>query len=302
MLEKNVNKCDNCGSKNLVVDEQKGEVICSECGSVVEDSLKDLGPDWTDFRNDKETSKRAGPPTDPLQYDRGLTTQIQRKLVDGKGKSLKPEQRRTAFKLRRTERRSNKKDGRERSLAFAIVEIEKIASSLSLSRRAQEKAANLYRKASEAELIRGRSREGMATASIYAACRLLSIPRTMEEIAQTSVIDRKEMRRSFLSLSRNLELDIPPVDPAQYIHKYSDKLNLSIDTINRAQEILEKAKEKSLVGGRNPRGIIGAVIYLASKNEGEERTQKSISETVNVTEVTIRNRFREIGTELDIPY
>jgi transcription initiation factor TFIIB len=284
------------------LDDGKGEIICSNCGKVVESDMKDLGPDWRSFNDDEQDSRRGGPPIDPLKYDRGLTTNINRKLKDGKGNQLSPKQRKKAFKLRRAERRNKKKDAKERSLSFAIIEIRKLASALNLPRRVSEKSANLYRRASKENLIRGRSREGVATATVYASCRMLEVPRTMEEIAEVSSIDRKEMRRSFLSLSRNLDLDIPPVSPASLISRYASELGLSSDTKQTAYKILERSQEKNLVTGRNPRGIVGAILYLAAKQNDEEQTQRNVAEKVNITEVTIRNRFREIGRELDIDY
>lgn len=293
-------ECPNCGSENLIINYQKGQVVCAECGYTVANDLKSLGPDWRQLREMEKSGRRGGPPIDRMRFDKGLTTQIQKKSKNGKGKSMDADQRRRSWKLRMTEKRTRIKDSKERGIAFASSEIQRLSSGLNLPKRAEVKSLDLYREASEEGLVRGRSREGIATATIYATCRMLDIPRTMEEIAEKSAIDRKELRRSFLSLSRNMDLDISPTDPANYMNKYADELEISTKSRRLARKILKRAKEKKLVTGRNPRGVIGAILYLAAKQNGEDRTQKRTADTVKVTAVTLRNRFRELEEEIDL--
>ena len=45
---------------------------------------------------------------------------------------------------------------------------------------------------------------------------------------------------------------------------------------------------------RMPMGLAGSILYLSSKNSGENITQIDIAEAAGVTEVTIRNRFKSI--------
>lgn len=293
-------ECPKCGSEQLITDYQQSQVVCGDCGYTLADHLKTLDPDWRRIDEMKDSDRRAGPPIDRMRFDKGLTTQIQKRSKDGKGKSMDAEQKRKSWKLRMTEKRTRLKDSHERGIAFASSEIQRLSSGLNLPERAEVRSLDLYREASKEGLVRGRSREGIATASIYATCRILDIPRTMEEIARTSAIDRKELRRSFLSLSRNLDLDIPPADPADYISKYSDELDMSTESRRLARKILRRAKNEGLVTGRNPRGVVGAILYLAAKKNGESRTQKRTAETVKVTAVTLRNRFRELEEEIDL--
>ncbi|HLD39272.1 MAG TPA: hypothetical protein VJB05_03095, partial [archaeon] len=43
-----------------------------------------------------------------------------------------------------------------------------------------------------------------------------------------------------------------------------------------------------------------AAIYIASVLEGERKTQREVADVVGVTEVTIRNRYKEMAEALDI--
>ncbi len=303
MLEpvEDIDECPSCGSERILMDYERSSIICGKCGKVITDNVKDIGPEWRAFDQEEKNDKsRGGPPMNPMLHDMGLSTKIKKGTYDGKGKIMNPDQKRKAHQLRKWQKRSRQTSSKDRSVSFAITEISKICSQLSLPGVIAKNSANLYREASKNNLIRGRSREGVAAAVIYASCRLMDVPRTMEEIATTSPVDRKEMRRTFQTLARGLDLDIPPVDPVKFVNRFGSILDLDHEVVKRSKEILNKAKEKRLVTGRNPRGVVGACLYLAATENGIDIPQTEIARAVNVTEVTVRNRFREINDELNL--
>ena len=65
-------------------------------------------------------------------------------------------------------------------------------------------------------------------------------------------------------------------------------------------EIVEKAKEKNVTSGRGPQGIAAAAIYIAAIKHQHPIPLRRISEVAKVTEVTIKNRYREIIEALGI--
>ncbi len=71
----------------------------------------------------------------------------------------------------------------------------------------------------------------------------------------------------------------------------------------KAIQILEEAIKKGLISGRGPTGVAAAAVYIAGVMMGERRTQKEVADVAGVTEVTIRNRYRELKEKLglDIP-
>lgn len=162
----------------------------------------------------------------------------------------------------------------------------------------------MYRKAMERRLIRGRSIEGVTAATLYAACRKCKIPITLDDIAEISRVGKKEIGRSYRFIARELKIEIPPVNPMEYIPKLSNALNLTGSTQKKAMELMQKAYEKGLTSGRGPISIAAAVVYISSILMNERRTQREISETARVTEVTIRNRYKELieklGLEIDM--
>ena len=84
-----------------------------------------------------------------------------------------------------------------------------------------------------------------------------------------------------------------------FFHEIS-VLRLSNDAKKKAMEILKLAENRDLTSGRGPTGVAAAAIYIASISLNERRTQREVAEVAGVTEVTIRNRYKELTEKLGI--
>jgi transcription initiation factor TFIIB len=175
-----------------------------------------------------------------------------------------------------------------------------MASSLGLPRNVREIAAMLYRRAVEQRLIRGRSIEGVAAAALYAACRQSRIPRTLDEVAEVSRVGKKEIGRSYRFIARELRLSIPPTSPIDYVPRFISELKLLGEVQAEAIQILKQAANKGLTSGRGPTGVAAAAIYVASVLANSRRTQREVAAVARVTEVTVRNRYKELVEKLDL--
>ena len=164
----------------------------------------------------------------------------------------------------------------------------------------REEAAMLYRRAVQNNLVRGRSVEGVAAAALYGACRRCEVPRTLTEITEASRASKKEVGRTYRYISRELKLNLQPASPSVYIIRFCRELELPGDVENTAISILNQAIAAELTSGRGPTGVAAAAIYIASVVHDQRKTQKTIADTVGVTEVTIRNRYKELAKNLDI--
>ena len=297
-----VRKCPECGSGHLVRDYDRGELLCEECGMIIEERMIDLGPEWRSFDSEQgERRARVGAPMTYTIHDKGLSTEIGWKNKDSYGKSIPTKSRAQLYRLRKWQRRIRVSNATERNLAYALSELERMASNLGLPRSAKESAAVIYRKAVERNLIRGRSIEGVVAASLYGACRECNIPRTLDEIAGVSKVGRKEIGRTYRFMTRELKLRMQPTRPQDYIQRFCSELKLSGEVKSKALEILKVATEKELTSGRGPTGVAAASIYVASILLNERRTQREVAEVAGVTEVTIRNRYKELTEKLNIP-
>lgn len=294
-------KCPSCGSTSVVRDYQQNIEICGNCGRVVREGLKDRGPDWRAFdQEQREERKRSGPPSTESLHDRGLSTQIDYKNRDAKGNKLPAKRRQQVYRLRRWHKRLKVTGTTDRNLTHAFSELNRMSSQLGLPKSVQEMASKLYRRMVEEGMIRGRSIEGMTSGVLYAACRKAQIPRTLGEIAEASRVDEKEIGRDYRSIIRRLNIYLPPTDPAKYVARFGSDLMVSGETQAKAIELIRKAQEMKITSGRSPKGVSAAALYLASLVNGERRTQRDVADASGVTEVTVRNRYKEMAEELGL--
>ena len=282
-------ECPECGSKSLIRDYGKAEIFCADCGLVITENIVDPGPEWRAF-DSEQTSKRArvGAPMTYRIHDKGLSTVVT--WSPGQGQN----------KLNKWQQRTHIANTTERSFIFALSEIDRMACALRLPVNIREAASMLYRKAMKKRLIRGRSIEGITSALLYITCRQYGVPRTLEEVREISRVGQKEISRAYRFLLRELDLKVSPASPIDFVPRFCSLLNLGGDIRSKAVEIIKKATEAELTNGRGPIGIAAAAIYIAAILSGEHRTQKEVSDVTGVTEVTIRNRYKELSEQLEI--
>jgi len=293
--------CPKCSSTHLTKDYSRAELVCEKCGLVIDTEMIDHGPEWRAFDSEQREKKaRTGSPMTYTIHDKGLSTTIGWQNRDAYGKSIPTRNRAQLYRLRKWQTRTRISDGTERNLALALSALDRMSSTLGLPRNVRETAAMIYRKAVRKKLIRGRSIEGVSAAVLYAACRQCNVPRTLEEISSVAQMKKKEIGRNYRNISRNLELKLLPTTPHDYISRFSSKLSLSSDVQAKTIEILKKAASEELTSGRGPTGLAAAALYIASVLCGERRTQREVADVAGVTEVTIRNRYKELAKKLDI--
>jgi len=293
--------CPNCGSRRIVRDYERGELICADCGLVIAEHLVDMGAEWRAYDSEELRSKaRGGAPLKYIRPDKGLTTEIDLYNRDIRGLKISGKKVAQISRMRKWHKRSAVSTSIERNLMIALNELDRIASYLALSKDVREDAALLYRQIAEKGLVRGRLIENVVSAVLYATCRKHQIPRTLDEIAQVSGVDRKEIGRTFRFISHELGMKVQLGGPEQLIPRVVSRLKLGDKTTSKINELFDKAMKKDLVIGRGPQGIVAAIVYIACELTGEKRTQKDIADALGVTEVTIRNRYKEIARELGV--
>jgi transcription initiation factor TFIIB len=296
-----IDQCPECGSSQLSKDYSRAELVCGSCGLVLDEDIIDHGPEWRAFDSEqREKRARTGAPMTYTIHDKGLSTVIGWKNRDSYGKAIPTRNRAQIYRLRKWERRIRISNATERTLAIALSELDRMASSLGLPRTVRETAAMIYRKAALKKLVRGRSIEGVTTAALYAACRQCHVPRTLDEISNIAHISRKEIGRTYRYVSRELRLKLLPTSPEDYISRFCSELKLSGDVRAKTVEILREAAHRELTSGRGPTGMAAASLYIASVLCGERRTQREVADVAGVTEVTIRNRYKELTKKLDM--
>jgi transcription initiation factor TFIIB len=286
--------CPECNGR-LVGDSEHGETVCRDCGLVVEEDEIDHGPEWRAFNaGEKDRKSRVGAPTTKMMHDKGLSTNIGWQNKDAYGRSLSSSQREKMQRLRTWNERFRTRDSKERNLKQALGEIDRMASALGLPDNVRETASVIYRRALGEDLLPGRSIEGVSTASLYAAARQTGVPRSLDELTKVSRVDRMELTRTYRYIVKELKLEVKPADPASYLPRFISDLGLSEEVSMQARHLLETAKDKGITSGKSPVGLAAAAVYAAALLTNEKVTQNEVSGVANISEVTIRNRYKEL--------
>jgi transcription initiation factor TFIIB len=296
-----VDKCPECGSSNLVHDYDTGETVCGDCGLVLYEQMMDKGPEWRAFTQEEKASRsRVGVPTSYSVHDKGLSTAISQVDRDAFGRKLPLSTRLQMWRLRKWQIRSRVHSSIDRNLAQAMAELDRLSDKVYIPPPIKEKAAVTYRKALDKGLVRGRSIAAIAAAALYAACRGSGTPRTLREIAEASLVDKKDVARCYRLLLRELDVHMPIADPLTYVSKIAERTGISGRTQGVAIQILREARNKRAAAGKDPMGLAAAALYIACLQNNEKKTQKDIAEAAGVTEVTVRNRYKTLKKQLKL--
>ena len=282
-MDNRIRNCPECGSKNVIIDPKHAELYCADCGMILAENLLDLGPEWRAYDEEQASKRvRTGPPVSYRIHNKGLSTS-------------------TPVLLTRTKRLRGivTMDSSEKTLSFALGEIDRMASSLKLPNDIKEATSVLYRKAAKQHLIKGRSVEELVSAMLYITCRQYGVPRTLKEIAEVSRMPLKKIRRAYIFLVRKLEIKLAPADPAHYIPRFCSELGLSDAIRERAITILKEVKESVAEKGWAPTGTAAAAIYLATLQRGEIVEEKDLAKVAGTSPITIQNRYKELERQLN---
>ncbi len=294
-------KCPECGSDYVISDPDSGEIICGSCGLVIKESTINEGPEWRAFtQTEKDSRSRVGVPLSFAVHDKGLTTMIGRVGRDAFGRKIPLDTKLQMLRLRKWQIRSRVHSSMDRNLAQAMAELDRLSDKLHIPPNIKEKAAVIYRKALDKGMVRGRSISAIAAASLYAACRITQTPRTLNEIADQSPIEKKDIARCYRLMLREMELQMPRPDAQLRVPKIAAKVGVGEKTQQTAVEILREATRQKMTAGKDPMGLAAAALYIACVMNDEKRTQKMIADAAGVTEVTIRNRYKGLKEALDL--
>ena len=370
-------RCPECES-GLVHDCSKGEYICQKCGYVVMDQADYYGPEShsTDFKEKSRVTRASGSTSYSL-HDYGLRTEIGFSSKDYSGKSIDYHMAEQMNNMRKWHSRIRVASPKQRRLSNVLSKINETCSSMLLPKTLVETAAMIYRNFENKSEAKGKSIRCMAAATIYLACKRLSVIRSLEEIVKATGITEQD--KSNLKLAskyyRNMVMEIgifiqeqqqslraeatsvistsPPPSPSpsssapafaqfttttsstttmteppllpplplppllqsssspsssvpltpaidQYIAKLVNiaKINTKVERL--AIDIAHKTNNHLLADGKSPNGLAAAYIYLAAVLLGIHILQVDISNLAGITEVTIRNRCKDILTNFKL--
>ncbi len=282
------NLCPECDGR---VTTNSVETICEDCGLVVDEQQIDHGPEWR--THDQDQRKRTGAPLTAARHDRGLSTEISHGK-DANGNELSGQKRQRLSRMRREQIRGRFQSKAERNLAHGLGDVRRIASVLELSDSVRDQACQLFRSAQNEDLLRGRSIEAIAAASVYGACRCNGFSWLLGEVSEMSRVGESRVTNAYKTLNEELGLPAQPVSPSMFVPRLASDLECPDEIRQRARALAEQAEERGVTTGVHPAGFAAACLYKAGQEQGKWVTQSDVAETGNVTPTTVRTHHETL--------
>ena len=297
------NSCPECNT-GLIEDASKGECFCPDCGYVVADQIENRGSESisSDFE-DRMKNARTGSPMSYSLHDLGLRTEIAYSFKDFSGKPLDSAVAEQMQGVRKWHSRIRVSSPKERRLSNVLAKINETCASLNLPKLLVETASMIYRNYENQNTAKGKSVACMAAATVYLACKRCSVLRSLEEIVVAT--GGQSANNSYLKLAskyyRILVMEIGDNVQQQlsidhYISKLANMAKIDVKVARLAVEMAHVTEDHVLADGKAPNGLAAAYLYIASILLGVNVLQRDVSSLSNVTEVTIRNRCKDILT------
>lgn len=282
------NTCPECTGR---VTTNIHETVCDDCGLVLDEEPVDRGPEWRSY--DEGERRRTGAPNTVARHDRGIGSEIGWK-TDANGRPIAGNKRRQLQRLRRQHSRAKTGGKANRNRIAGFTEIRQMVGALGLYTGLSEQACRLFRIAQDDGLLPGRSIEAMASACLYAACRIDGHPRTFDELAAVSKVPQDRIEQGYSVLNRELGLAVPPADPREYLVQIASRVAVEPETERVARRLLDAASDSQVTMGTKPAGVAAGALYLAAQRTGALLTQAAVADAADVSIPTVRARYHSL--------
>ncbi len=293
--------CPECKS-SLIDDTQCGEIVCSSCGIVVVQQTIDYGAEA--LRNtyeDKMDLARATGKTTYSQHDFGINTLIAPGSKDFSGKSIASETATSMRNLREWQKRVRVTTNSDRRLVSVLSKLGDACKQMELPDNVLETASKIYRELDN-DTVKGSHIDSMTIATVYLACQRCDIVRSLEDVCRSicepSAVKKKTKlaAKYYRNMRLNMETDPTntPITMSRYIAQISNITKTDTRVERLALELAAKTADGRFADGKTPKGVASAYLYVASILKGQNVLQRDVSSVAHVTEVTIRNRCKDL--------
>jgi len=148
--------------------------------------------------------------------------------------------------------------------------------------------------------VRRKPLDQILASSLYAACRVMDAPTTLQEVADASGVGRVELARCYRLLVDDLDLSIPVADPADCLARVASRARVEAKVEADARQILARAAKAGATAGVYPTGLAASALYMASMLNGERLTQQGAAQAAGVREATVRKEYRRLTKALGV--
>ncbi len=274
--------CPECDGI-IITDKYRGETICEQCGLIHSEKSLDLfNFDRNIFSNDDWHNKSSSGNFQSIYMTNiNYHTVLHRKDINNNNFQ----------RLAKWDSRYKQID--KRTLSIAMKELKRIGSNLRLPNYVRELAMIQYKKAYTQGLLRGREIKAFVCSCLYYACRKLKTPISIKDIIKQGCVNEHLVKNFYSLLLKEFNLKVPPLDPVLFVSRYINDLQLSINIEKKVLSVLQNLPF-SYINGKEPKSIVGAIIYLICKKENKNITQKNLANLIGISEVSLRYKYKEI--------
>ncbi|TMW69259.1 hypothetical protein Poli38472_001415 [Pythium oligandrum] len=285
-------RCGACGSMDVVTDFGAGDIVCRECGLILGERIVDDSPEWRNFANDDRggdpaAKSRVGEAMDHRLDSASLTTFLVDTKPSSKGAEGDRPHRRPGLKT---------ESARVRRMEGMLAKIQEVADALALPKVIVEVAMDVYAEAEKKGVsMRGPEKESMPVAVLFIACRKSGNARSLKEFAAASGIPKNRIGKSFMVLSKNLNLEMTQATTEEYVRRFCSRLGLPTKTQMIANDVAKKADELGLSTGKSPNAVAASVVYLVAAYTDAKRSIQEISNVTTIGEKNVKVVCKELN-------
>lgn len=290
--------CDVCTDGDLQNSDDRGEIVCTNCGTVARESIFAQTANWKrqsavkhtqtkGVTSNGESGLRMGEPS--------LGGTIDWKDMDGYGTPLSSKKRSLFHRLRSHDRRSAVEDPKESTYKHGLGEINRIAVDASIPRYIRDYAADLFQESIDKELLTGRSIEAVSTALLHVACVERDTPRPLGELVELSRADHATVLALCRSLGETLGCHDYGAPDKVYLSVLADKIHISdsSDARDIAESILSSAVTRDVVENSDVLPHTAAAIYSGCLQTGVNRTISDIATAAGIDTDSLRRCYQQ---------
>jgi transcription initiation factor TFIIB len=245
---------------------------------------------------------RVGAPYSLAIHDMNLSTVIGRTNRDSSGQLIDPNMQNKLHRLRTLSARTEFHDSTYRNYRTAFMFLNTLRDKLNLPNAIVERTAYTYRKFQEKGLIRGRTIQAVLAACLYLTCREMAISRSLDEIQEASNVRRKLLGKTYRELARSMQKTVPQLDFFQCIEKIGNKAQMDERVIRQSLRMMQSALDLGISAGKDPMGLAASILYVTNKMQGRKMKLSEMAKAAGVTEVTIRNRSKDLKKRMNLTF
>lgn len=282
-------KCPYCNSIEIVYDSYSGIYVCSKCGSVLE-RVVFYGLETRSF--EQVVPRTSGSYTNRV-HDRGIGSTEFEIPYWNKRKWSELSRLQKGVRVTRDQKIVEK----------ALRLMNQYSKTLEVPNYVEETAAYLLRKSVEDKNYKSKTLRNLALASIYMACKIHGLPVSAKQYMKQIDLQPSAFWKALREINEavhQMNIRIKREHPESHVAFIINKLGLSHSVERLANKLVDSSRKIGIDIGRPSVGLAAAAVYLSSILMNERRTQLQVASSIGVSDVSIRNRYSDIVSTMDI--